>query len=159
MIKSIDSLPDRSQFDRPMFVLAISTPRNVKFLGNDCAVCLRVWEHRLKKRGWIDLGEKFGRGRIAPILRMWTTYGYGIIHMYDELMKYENGMGGVSELICVPEKIDQYDKDGGQFPGPCILDGINSDSVSKPPYPDKDDYHEGPDWWKKGKTDSDEADL
>jgi len=125
-MKSIDSLPERSQFDRPMFVLAIATPYNVKFMGNDCAACLHTWEHRLKTRGWIDLGEQFGRGRIAPILRMWTAYGTEeSMSMYDELITYVDGMGGISECICVPEKIDQYDIDGGLVPGTCVLDGIN----------------------------------
>lgn len=108
-MRSIDPLPNPGIFDRPMYVLAIQTRWNIKFLGNDCPGCLRVWEQRLEKRGWIDLGPRFGISRIAPIQRMWAHYGrfYGKFHP----VTVHPG--------CIPEQIDSYDKDGLLYQHTC----------------------------------------
>jgi hypothetical protein len=141
-MKSIDSLPDRDAFKRPMYVLAIETPYNIKFLANDCPGCLRAWELRLTRRGWIDLGPNFGLSRIAPIRRMWSTYG----RLYDEVFegKYEG---------CVPEQIDGYDEEGllyqhicpwmsgKPFNGPVDMNEMTLD-------PEEDPWNDDADWWK-----------
>lgn len=125
-MKSIDYLPPKSYFGREMFSLAVSTPYNVKFYLNDCPGCIRAWEKRLTKRGWIDLGPNFGQSRIAPVLRTWTHVSKHYDDLYPEpASQYQ---------YCCPEQIDSYDDDGiwaydheyggsgGPYAGPVDLD-------------------------------------
>lgn len=142
-MKSIDHIPSREEFGRPMYILAVSTPYNIKFLGNDCPGCLRRWEYRLTKRGWIDLGESFGLSRLAPILRMWSTYG----PHYDDIMdgEYED---------CNPEQIDQYDEEGLLYQHICVKKG-DGQPYAGPIDMDNLIEDDDEDWWKKGPTESD----
>ncbi len=114
-MKSIDTLPTREQFNRPMYTLAVSTPYNIKFFGNDCPGCILAWELRIRRRGWIDLGPNFGQSRIAPVLRTWTHVSKHYDDLYPEpAPQYQH---------CCPEQIDSYDDDGLLYEHKCGSSG------------------------------------
>lgn len=111
-MKTVDPLPEVGKFDRPMYTLAVETPYNIKFYRNDCPGCIRAWEMRLRRRGWIDLGPNWGLGRIAPVLRMWAMVGS---QNYDELYPE----AAPAYQYCCPEQLDGYDEDGLLYSHQC----------------------------------------